>query len=340
MNKFVQRWLTGAIWVYFTLLFGWLALYLLSGDRIGIVSLINMLGVYLFLPLPTVLIAAIYLRRWEIWTGAILGTLAFLWLWGGLFIPSLPEASAREKTLSVMTYNVLGYHTHSEPPIAIIREENADVVLLQELNPALAEALSIELKNAYPYQVLDPLERFRGMGVISKYPLQSTGQALSLDWVGEPQVLQLDWEGQPVTLIHFHMHTTTLGTIRSISSDNRYREAQAQALVAAARQAGPVILAGDANATPLSDAYRIISQELSDAWREAGYGLGHTFPGSDIPGSSRPRLAGLPVPQWLARIDYIFHSHHWQAVEAHTARFDGVSDHRGVVAILRWNSGD
>jgi hypothetical protein len=74
---------------------------------------------------------------------------------------------------------------------------------------------------------------------------------------------------------------------------------------------------------------------LHDAWREEGFGLGHTFPGSDIPGSSRPNFGSWYVPQWLARIDYIFYSTHWEALEARLARVDGVSDHRGVVAILR-----
>jgi endonuclease/exonuclease/phosphatase (EEP) superfamily protein YafD len=257
-------------------------------------------------------------------------------MWGGLFIPKLPKYSAREKTLSVMTYNVLGWHSHFEPQVELILQENPDLVFLQELNPLLAETLDIELKDEYPYQVLSPVEGFRGMGVISKYPIEPSGLSLPLDWVGEPQVLWLEWDGQEVILINFHMNTTTLGTIQRISSDNLYRESQARALVEGAQWGGPVILAGDANTTSLSNAYHLITQELSDSWLDAGYGFGHTFPGSDIPGSARPSLAGLSVPQWLARIDYIFHSDHWQAVQAYTVRFDGVSDHRGVVAVLVW----
>jgi endonuclease/exonuclease/phosphatase (EEP) superfamily protein YafD len=37
---------------------------------------------------------------------------------------------------------------------------------------------------------------------------------------------------------------------------------------------------------------------------------------------------------WLVRIDYIFHSPHWITLDARLAKFDGVSDHRGVVAVL------
>jgi hypothetical protein len=35
-------------WVYFTILFGWLALYLLSGDRFSYQALANNLAVHLF----------------------------------------------------------------------------------------------------------------------------------------------------------------------------------------------------------------------------------------------------------------------------------------------------
>jgi endonuclease/exonuclease/phosphatase (EEP) superfamily protein YafD len=74
---------------------------------------------------------------------------------------------------------------------------------------------------------------------------------------------------------------------------------------------------------------------LIDSWKEVGFGLGHTFPGSDVPGSSRPYLWGVPVPMWLARIDYVFHTSDLQAVSARMASFDGASDHRGVIAVLK-----
>ena len=102
-----------------------------------------------------------------------------------------------------------------------------------------------------------------------------------------------------------------------------------------ARTPGPLIVAGDANAADLSRPYRTLtSGHLRDAWREAGFGLGSTFPGSTVPASSRWKLGSWYVPQWLVRIDYIFISPHWGVATAGMAQFDGVSDHRGVVAEL------
>jgi len=42
----------------------------------------------------------------------------------------------------------------------------------------------------------------------------------------------------------------------------------------------------------------------------------------------------LYLPPWLTRIDYIFHSGDWETVTVRVAQFDGVSDHRGVMATL------
>jgi endonuclease/exonuclease/phosphatase (EEP) superfamily protein YafD len=40
------------------------------------------------------------------------------------------------------------------------------------------------------------------------------------------------------------------------------------------------------------------------------------------------------VPQgW--RIDYVFHSDEWVTISARMAQIDGVSDHRGAIAVLK-----
>jgi endonuclease/exonuclease/phosphatase (EEP) superfamily protein YafD len=338
MKLLATRLLILGIWIYFACLFAWLAAYLLSKDRFGPVSLVTLLAVYLFLPLPLVILANFFLHRRSIWAACLAGAAVFAWLWGGLFIPQRSIASASPSTpdaLKVMTFNVLGRQSNAAPQIEVIRRENADVVLIQELYPLLAGTIQAQLADTYPYRVLEPGDDVEGMGVLSKYPLRPGDFELPQSWIGRPQVLQMDWMGYSVTLINFHMHPTTLRTARRVDGDNRRREAQAAALAEAAKGGDLVIAAGDANATPLNDSYRIITGRLVDSWKEAGFGLGHTFPGSDVPGSSRPSFWGVPAPMWLARIDYIFHTPDLQTVDAHLAPYDGASDHRGVVALLK-----
>ena len=336
-REFVQRWGTAGVWVYFTFLFGWVLFYLVAGDRIAYLALLNNLAVYLFFPLIGVIAWGFYVRRKDIWAGSFLGSLVFFWLWGGLFLPRSLNSDIDSPVLSVMTYNILGRHNQYEPLAAVIQTEDPDVVFLQELNPQIAAAFAVELGEKYPYQVFDPRAGVTGMGVMSKFPLQDSDRRLPLDWVGVPQVLLMAWEGRTITLINFHFYPSGLGTPSGVNYVFRAREAQAHALAEAAAMAaldGPVLVGGDANVTDLSTAYRIMTGELHDAWRETGFGLGHTFPGSSIPGSARPRVAGYPVPKWLARIDYVLYSDHWIGLSSRLAPFDRVSDHRGVLTEL------
>jgi endonuclease/exonuclease/phosphatase (EEP) superfamily protein YafD len=338
MKNTLRRIPTYLVFAYFIFIFLWVVAYLVTRDQIREVSIINMFAIYIFLPLPLFFILALYVRRKEGLIDGALALIVFILFWGRLFIPHPQLASAEGDRLSVMTYNLLGWQSDIDQQIETIRQENPDVVLLQELNPVMAAALKSDLLDEYPYQVLDPADGVEGMGVISKYPIQPTEAELPLGWVGTPQVLEMDWNGRSTKLVNFHMQPSDINTLSKISGENRRREAQARALADLALDAGPLIVGGDANATPMNTPYRIITGELKDSWLEAGFWLGHTFPGSDVQGSSRPRLAGFPVPKWLMRIDYIFHTPHWRAVSAHTAPFDGVSDHRGVVTTLIWDA--
>jgi endonuclease/exonuclease/phosphatase (EEP) superfamily protein YafD len=322
-------------WTYLAILFAWLIAYLSTGDSIAYLGLVNLAAVYLFFPLPLVLLAALLCRSRSLGAGFLIGAAAFIWLWGVQFLPRLTGVSAASPKLSVMTYNVLASHRFTQPVIAVIRAENPDVVFIQELNFTLADALQAELMDVYPYQIFQAANNATGIGVISKFPLQFTGDQLPHRWIGDPLLLTMEWNGQVVHLVDFHMHSTTgIRAPQVIQRDFRNRAEQAGLLVEYARGKGPVILGGDANSVPISDAYGIFIRELHDAWREAGFGFGHTFPGSTVPGSDRPKIGGWYVPRWLARIDYIFFSSHWTALEARMAEIDGVSDHRGVVAIL------
>lgn len=73
----------------------------------------------------------------------------------------------------------------------------------------------------------------------------------------------------------------------------------------------PIIICGDFNDTPISYAYRILSNDMTDAFRESGSGFGKTF------------VNPLPLP----RIDYIFHSQNLGSWEFQTIETAGMSDH-------------
>ncbi len=319
--------------LYYIVVFARVALNLVYGDQWWWLFLLNAFTEYLFLLLPLPVAAAFITRRREIVVGLV-GTLVVgIFLYGGLLLPPLELRTAPGPQITVMTSNVLGYSSNSEGVISSIWASGADVVALQELNPEIAEAIQHELLDEYPYQQLAPAVGVSGLGVISRYPLESAGVALEGHWVGEPQILVMKWEDTEVTVVNFHAIPPGLSSPEYLRYSIQERERQIGELMAFVEsRRGPVILLGDLNATSHNQAYRMITDSLQDAWVERGWGLGHTFPGALSPGSSRPVLAGIAMPKWLVRLDYIFCSEHWQVDRASFGQWDGVSDHRPVVA--------
>src|SRR5262245_14714797 len=315
-------------------LFGWAALRTLFGDRWWWLFCLNSFAEYLFVPLPAVFTAAWLVRRRRLWVGFGAAVALGGYLYGRMWWPKFPPASVGGVTVTVMTFNMLGYNQHPEGVVATIRSSGADVVALQELNPPTAAHIQRDLTDIYPYQALDPRAGDSGMGVVSRYPLRGVDVALPGDWIGAPQVLSLNLDGTPVTLLHVHLRSSDIGSMDGMATV-RERERQARTITDfAAARLEPLIVLGDFNATDQSVAYATVAGVLADSWREVGWGPGHTFPGADSPGSSRHRVAGILVPKWLIRIDYIFHSPQWQAIEAWIGPWDEVSDHRPALARL------
>ncbi len=323
--------------LYLIAVVGWGVLRLLFWDRWWWLFLLNTFAIYLFLPLPLAAGAAGFTRRRELWIGCGLVVMLGVGLFGPSFLPRRPASRPETPTLTVMTYNMLGYNAHPQDVVEALLAADADLVAIQELNPAAAREIQRQLSDDYPYQILDPQEGVVGMGVISRYPLTEAGETLPGQWIGTPQVLRLDFDGAPITVLHFHPYPTMVGAPAMMEALIRAREEQVQAVIDFVKaHPGPVIAPVDFNAGEWGGAYTLLTSQLHDAWRGAGWGLGHTFPGADSPGSSRASVGGIAVPMWLVRIDYIFHSDDFRSLAAHLGPWDGVSDHRPVIAALTW----
>jgi vancomycin resistance protein VanJ len=323
-----ERLLIASCTLYLLITVGGLGLHQLVDRDWWWLFLLSSLSVYLFIPLPLVLLTAWRTGRRELWLGFFLGVTLWLYLFGALFWPGTQAAQANDQILRVATYNALGTNPDTAGMLAVIRETNADVVAIQELSPELARALVNEMAERYPYRALQPSLGVTGMGIVSRYPLEELPhRSEAAYWIGQPQLAQLDFNGQTVTLFNFHAVPPQagirhpLGIPRTIRVTMGIREQQAQAIAALPDQyPGPLIVMGDLNANDQSRAYRIATANLHDVWREAGWGVGASFHG----------FLGPP----FVRIDYIFYSDHWQAASAEMGR-DGGSDHLPITADLR-----
>ena len=323
-------------------LLGWVAIHALLGDSRWWSFLLNTFVLYLFVPLAVTIPLALLLRRPLLRACALFGVVLFLVTYGGLFVPPALRAAppADAPRLTAMTFNVHVTNSNPDGVVAAIRRAGADVVGLQEVNPAVARALRRDLAARYPYQVLGAasVSRSSTLAVLSRYPLQATGITLPGRWNDAPLVVRLRFAGTTVTVLDAHPVSTLLrrAQIRAETQERAYTARVIAAFVRAQR--GPVLVLADFNATDQSTPYRIVTQVLGDAWREGGVGFGHTFPGDHSFDRSRPRVRNWFIPRWLVRIDYVFHSRQWRTVEAHIGPWDGTSDHRPVCATLALTS--
>jgi endonuclease/exonuclease/phosphatase (EEP) superfamily protein YafD len=318
----------------------WYAFLTFTHGHFALVSLLNMFAFELFLLLIPFALVGIFLRVRRLQIASLVALVLFGFTFGKFFIPRQKPVPSSPDVLKVMTYNMLVFTPDVTVVADVIREENADIVFMQETSFAMAEYLQEEMLDEYPYQIHDPSDIPVGNSVISKHPVEPIDYNLEGYWVGKPILLAVNWNGQTIHVLNFHMLPTGLGAVTHLEQTGKIAWSRDEDAASINRFVDeydvPVVVAGDANDVFLNDSYRIpVNAGLQDAWAEAGFGLGHTFPGNKSPGTSRPHVGNWYVPEWMIRIDYIFASKEWEVLSAHTAKTDGYSDHRGVVAYLR-----
>lgn len=271
----------------------------------------------LFLFLPLLFFAWMTRRKWLGLTAAssiLIVVLTYL----PLYLPNRPTSSAEDGfSVKIMSYNLHGI-PEIDGIVEVIRRENPDVLLIQECSPALCSPLYHGLDDLYPYK--DMVIKDFGQAAYSRYPMKRTsaevdqGRTQKLI-IKAPQGLAAVWNIHPIPPF--------------LIPPQEY-DAQMNALVAdIAREKGPLIVAGDLNATDQSDVYRKINQYLIDGYWETGWGVGFSYPAPPYTFMD----SGLQMgPIW--RIDHIFHSSEFTATDAYIVKDAGGSDHFPIVVVL------
>lgn len=320
-------------WVYAAVLGAWVAARLTLGDRPHLLFYVNAIAHVAFLPAPLLLAFAFAISHVGLTIAGVLASLVWYDFWLAPLVrgASRPHLAFAGPTLRVATFNSLWVNEDNRAVVDTIRSLDADIVALQEITPLRSALIETELKLEYPYRLLHPRPKAFGTGLLSRVPLTPSSDLLpDPDWIGDPVIANLDVADHEVSVICCHAAPVKTAAVA--------RERQARLLVEYTNRLNrPCIILGDFNTTTRNVAYRILTRGLRDAWRDAGRGFGHTFPG---PAWARAAGDGLPpplrrlVPHWLIRIDYVFVTRHWRVCGARTARVDGSSDHRPVVAEL------
>lgn len=246
--------------------------------------------------------------------------------------PGTPAAQSSPPTFRVMTYNI--HHGEGvdgrfdlDRIAALIREERADLVALQEVDkgvertsrrdlPAELAALTgmtCLFQNNYAFQGGE-----YGNAILTRFPVRrSTNTLLRMLRGGEPRgVLQavLDVGGRDVLFLATHLDYRSDDAER-LANVEQFREILAEYGMM------PALFGGDFNDTPGSRTYAAMAATFEDVWVKAGDGVGFTIP------SREPNK----------RIDYLWlrHGAPLRAVRAWVPRSEG-SDHLPVIAEFAW----
>jgi vancomycin resistance protein VanJ len=326
-NRLLAWGIEGLLWTYVGILLAWLTLRHTSGDRSGLVLSLNYLGVWLFLPLP--LFGIWGLSRGKKYRTVLLFLPAglFLWFYGPLLTPPPPQATSPANSVTILTFNVGYLNANVEALVTTITAIQADVLALQEISPLHQQHLEQALSLQYPHYWYDIQA---GMAVYSRYPTLTQKNLPMQLWSAQSVVIQV--EETPLHLINAHLAPVGIrGYFRTLDADSvrkltDSREAQISQIQTVIREIGlPAIIACDCNMTDLMLAYRQITATMRDAYRDRGWGLGHTLL---IP---RGLELSFPFNLPVLRLDYLFYSPEITAIKIDVISGDTGSDHLPLV---------
>lgn len=316
-------------WLYAGGMLAWQAARLTPVGRWWPFELADVFGVWLYAAWPILWLAAIAARSRRALGALLVPLLVFTWDYGELLVPrAAPEGDV---ALRVMTANLLFENSDLASLVAALREHRPDVVAFQELGRPIAEGLVADLGADYPYRALYPEDTPLGTGILSRHPLRvAPAPSMGRDPCFCQQV-SIDLGGRTVTVVNVHPRPPEIeyGRLGRFPIPVWFRageqEPALQAALERGRSAGePLLMIGDFNVSDRQPTYRFVREQLHDTYREAGPGLGYTFPVAEFEDAPA-------VP--LIRVDYVFHDDAWAARAARTYALPG-SDHRFLVADL------
>ena len=260
---------------------------------------------------------------WALWRrqrGVLVAALLTLamngWLIGRL--ASHPEISreavAPDFHLKVMSLNVLTSNPNKPRVLDAILKTDADVVFLMEVNQEWMQAME-PLKARYPHFYSQPREDNFGIALFSKIPWTDE----KVLWLGKASVpsleVRLKHDGREFRVIGTHP-LPPMGPTYAILRNQQLKKLAEHA----SRQALPVLVMGDLNATPWSHGMHILQEDGKLGYRSLEAPWAPTWRAGSI--------FGIPIDHILCTSPFI--------IAERSVGPDVGSDHRPLIATVAW----
>ena len=247
-------------------------------------------------------------RWWPAWS-ALFGAVLILVQVPKPFVEAIPIGTGA--TLRILHMNVLQPNGEFDRAIQQSITSNADVISVQEVGPEWAEALTVGLREIYPYAHVEPRTNCYGIALFSKRPFVRVRTVL----VQHSPFIEavVDVEGTPVRL--FAVHATSPISYAHF----RKRNDQLGELAAYLAQSDTAtVLVGDLNTVPWDRSFQRFCRDARMYSTTA----------------SEQRTWPSVGPLALIPLDHLLLSKGIVPASIRTVDISG-SDHRGLVADVR-----
>ena len=203
------------------------------------------------------------------------------------------QPAADSPTLRLLHANILVSNRNHAAIERLIRDQQPDIVLLEEINQRWMDALR-GLQPAYPHGAAVVLSNEYGLALFSRLPLEHV-EAVQIIPGGLPSIVaRLSVAGRQVTLFGTHPHAPTNRLKTSL------RDRHLLALIDYVRGlTGPVIVFGDFNTTSWSWVFQRLVREGRLRDSRQGFGVQPTWPTEWLP------LFRVPIDHCLVSRDVL-----------------------------------
>jgi vancomycin resistance protein VanJ len=283
----------------------------------------------------------------QIWANIIILLIGIQYI--GLFFGTQPKTTENTDSIKVLSYNVRLFNRYewiAKPDIkseivAFLKTEKADILCIQEFyTPDKIPTLNY----AYKHIGLQSKKDQWHMAIYSNFPqinkstVSIKGERMNNVCIYSDLIIHSD----TIRVYNVHLASNwfknsdysflqnpkkeTLkegikGIVERMKSSYKKRAEEARAIKEHMQNSPyPIILCGDFNDTPLSYAYNTISENLKDAFKESGKGIGQSF-------------VKLPA----LRIDYILHTERFKSYN-YKRHKQKLSDHYAVSCKVEINN--
>ncbi|WP_298037129.1 endonuclease/exonuclease/phosphatase family protein [uncultured Desulfuromonas sp.] len=322
ISRFFRLFFRAVWWSFGVAVFAGLVLRWWSGDHFFLARYTGYLMPWLLIGLLPGMIWAGLMQHLRLATVLGLSAAIILGHHAHLFRFSQETSSRPAAEIKVITFNTWSKNPYADRIAQVVQNHRPDILLLQEINPKVFNALLTDLHGLYGegdvYSAYAPALL---QAVVSRYPLTSLEV---FEEKAKAQAVRVELPRG--SFIVFNVHPLWGNWLR--------RHNQLKALIEenVLAEPGPIILGGDFNTPDQTDTYRLISKYLNNAHGKAGRGFGFTFP-SQLSSFNR-KISLLP----MVRIDHIFLSSHFEILTSYIIEDSAGSDHKPVAAEVQLKS--